>query len=133
MSQCDFYLLTNLIIFFSKSKWSNISFRYFIFTFVQNFKPPKKKKKRLVVTCVFECLQSHCHILKELREFLCTMDAISIFGKNSLIFSFVGYGLVTKWLEAECTFEEVVEKTNRQKMNVNFFTTKLGWIISPRF
>jgi hypothetical protein len=134
MSQCDFYLFTNLIIFFSKSKWSNISFPCFIFTFVQNFKPPNKfLKKRLVMTCVFECFQSHCHILKELHEFLCTMDAINIFGKNSLIFSFVGYGLVTKWLGAECTFEEVVEKTNCQKMNVNFFTTKLRWIVSPRF
>jgi hypothetical protein len=54
------------------------------------------------------------------------MDAISIFGKNSLIFSFVRYGLVTKSFGAKCTFEEVVEKTKRQKMNVNLFTTKLG-------
>jgi hypothetical protein len=68
----------------------------FYFHICAKFQTTKKKKKRLVVTCVFECLQSHCHILKELREFLCTMDAISIFGKNGLIFSFVGYGLVTK-------------------------------------
>ncbi len=44
-----------------------------------------------------------------------------------------GYGLVTKTLEVGCTFEEVAEKTKCQKMNVNPFTTKLGWIISPTF
>jgi hypothetical protein len=46
----------------------------------------------------------------------------------------VGYGLVTKSLGAGCTFEEVRrEKTKCQKMNVNPFTTKLRWIISPNF
>ncbi len=80
------------------------------------------------MTCVFECCQSHCHILQELHEFFTIMSAITMFGKSSFIFNFVGYGygLVTKLLEVGCTFEEVAEKTKRQNMNVNLFTTKLG-------
>jgi hypothetical protein len=50
---------------------------------VQNFKP----KKRLEMTCVFECFQSHCHILKELLEFLHMMGhAITTFGE---VFSYL--------------------------------------------
>jgi acyl CoA:acetate/3-ketoacid CoA transferase beta subunit len=75
---------------------------------------------------VFEYFQSQCHILKELHEFLHMMGAITIFGKNNCIFNIVNYGLVTKSLGAGCTFEDVAEKTNCQKMNMNFFTTKLG-------
>jgi hypothetical protein len=45
------------------------------------------------------------------HEFLHMMGALTIFGKNSFIFSFVGYGLVTKSLRVGCTFEMVVEKT----------------------
>jgi hypothetical protein len=52
-------------------------FSYLFFPFVQNF----KSEKRLVMTCVFECLQSHCHILKELLEFLHILSAITIFGE----------------------------------------------------
>jgi hypothetical protein len=48
------------------------------------------------------------------------MSAITIFEKNNLILNIVDYGLVTKSLGAGCTFEEVAEKTNCQKMNVNF-------------
>jgi hypothetical protein len=70
------------------------------------------------VTCVFECFQSQCHILKELHEFLHMMGAITIFEKNNFIFHIVDYGLVTKSLGAGCTFEEVAEKTNCQKMNM---------------
>ncbi len=40
--------------------------------------------------------------------------------KHKLIFNIVDYGLVTKSLGAGCTFEEVAEKTNCQKMNVSF-------------
>ncbi len=72
------------------------------------------------MTCVFECFQSHCHILKELHDFLCMMGAITIFGKNSFRFRFVDYGQMTKSLEAQCTFEKVAEKTKCRKMNVNF-------------
>jgi hypothetical protein len=64
MSQHDFQFFGNLVIvFLQKKKLSNVPFLYLFFTFVQNFKTKKKKK------CVFECFQSHCHILKELREF----------------------------------------------------------------
>jgi hypothetical protein len=42
---------------------------YSFFIFCANF----QTKKRLIVTCVFECLKLCCHILKKLREFLCTM------------------------------------------------------------
>jgi hypothetical protein len=54
------------------------------------------------------------------------MGAITIFGKNSFIFSFVGYELVIKLLKDRCIVERVEEKTKFQKMNVNFFPTKLG-------
>jgi len=91
---------------------------------VQNFKP--EKKKRLIVICVFECFQSHCHMLKKLYEFLCMTSAISNFGKNSFIFNVVGYGLVIESLGPRCTLEEVAHKTKCQKMNVNLFPTKLG-------
>jgi hypothetical protein len=104
------------------------SLLYLFFTFMQNFKP--RKKKRLIMTCVFECFQSHCHIWK---DFLNMMGAIIMFGKNNFTWNFVGYGLVTKSLGVGCTFEEVAKKTKCQKMNVNIFTTKLGWIISPSF
>jgi hypothetical protein len=68
---------------------TNILFSYFFFTFVQNFKTKKKKKKKLFMACVFECFQSHCHILKKSHNFLCMMGAITIFGKSIFIFSFV--------------------------------------------
>jgi hypothetical protein len=48
------------------------------------------------------------------------MSAITIFETNSFTFNFVDYELVTKSIEARCTFEEVGEKTKYQKMNVNF-------------
>jgi hypothetical protein len=39
--------------------------------------------------CAFECSQSHCQIFKELHEFLCLTGALTIFGEDSFIFSFV--------------------------------------------
>jgi hypothetical protein len=48
------------------------------------------------MTCVFECFQSHCHILKKLHEFLCMVGGLTIFGEINFIFNFVNYGLVTK-------------------------------------
>jgi hypothetical protein len=44
--------------------------------------------------------------LKELYEFF---YALTIFGENSFIFSFVGYGMVTKSLRVGCTIEEMEE------------------------
>ncbi len=70
---------------------------------------------------VFVCFQSHCHILKELHEFLHRMGAITIFEKNNLIFNccglWIGDKVTWSWV---CPFEEAAEKTNCQKMNVNF-------------
>jgi hypothetical protein len=43
------------------------------------------------MTCVFECFQSDCHIVKELDFFFCMMDALIIFEENNFIFSFVDY------------------------------------------
>jgi len=76
------------VTFFSKKKVIKYSLFIFIFHICANFKTQKKKKK-LVMTCVFECFQSHCHILKELYEFLCMMGAITIFEESIFIFSFV--------------------------------------------
>jgi hypothetical protein len=64
------------------------------------------------MTCVFECFESHCHILKELHTFLPMMGAITIFGEN--IFWFCGDKV--SW--AGCTCVEVAEKIKCQKMNV---------------
>jgi hypothetical protein len=58
--------------------------------------------------------------LKELHEFLHTMSAITNFRKNSFIFSFVDYGLITNSFGVGCTFGEVAKKTKCQKMNVKF-------------
>jgi hypothetical protein len=41
--------------------------------------------------CAFECFQSHSHIFKELYECLCMMGALTIFGEDSFIISFVTY------------------------------------------
>jgi hypothetical protein len=91
-----FIFFANLMIFFSKSKWSNISFPYLFFTFVQNFKPKRKKEKDISWHMYMNVFNHIVTLLKELHEFLCTIDAINIFGKNSLIFSFVSYGIGDK-------------------------------------
>jgi hypothetical protein len=70
MSQRDLYFLANLMIFFSKKKSKYFLFR-FIFHICAKFQT--KEKKKLFMACVFECFQSHCHVLK---EFLSMMDAI---------------------------------------------------------
>jgi hypothetical protein len=80
MLRHDFQFFSNIMTFFSPKKRSNSPFSYLLFTFVQIFKP--KKEKKLVVTCVFECFQSQCHILKELHEFLGMMGAITMFVKK---------------------------------------------------
>ncbi len=114
MFQHDFQFFTNLMIF--SQNINKNPFSYLILKFLYNFKP----KKNLVMACVFECFQSHGHILKELNEFYLMKDAITIFEKNIFIFSFVDYGLVTKSLGVGCTFEEVAKETKCQKVNVNF-------------
>jgi hypothetical protein len=64
---------------------------YSFFIFCANF----QTKKRLIVTCVFECLKLCCHILKKLREFLCTMSALTIFLVN--IVSYLILWLMDWW------------------------------------
>ncbi len=53
------------------------------------------------------------------------IDAIITFGENSFIFSFVGYGLVTKSLAAECTLEKVAEKTKMSKDEYEYFHNQI--------
>jgi hypothetical protein len=69
-----------------KKKWVKYSHFIFIFHF---YAKNLTQKERLIMTCVFECFQSHCHILKELHEFLCMMGVIFICRENVFIFSFV--------------------------------------------
>jgi hypothetical protein len=115
MLQHDFQFFANIMTFFSPKKRSNSPFSYLLFTFMQIFKP-KKKKKKLIMTCAFECFQSHCHILKELHEFLGMRGAISMFWKNSFIL------WVMDWWQSHLGFgahsKEVVEKAKCQKTNV---------------
>jgi hypothetical protein len=48
------------------------------------------------MVCAFERFQLHCHILKELHNFLPMMGAIIIFEESVFIFSFVIMNLITK-------------------------------------
>jgi hypothetical protein len=82
----DFLLKKNYWSFSQKK--SKYSLFIFIFHICANF---QFLFYFLVVTCVFECFQSHCHILKELYEFLWMMSAIIIFEESSFIFSFVSH------------------------------------------
>ncbi len=70
------------------------------------------------MTCVFECFQSNCHILKKLHEFLCIMGAF--FGEYNFIINFVGYGLMTKSHGVRCTFEEVGGESKMSKDECEF-------------
>ncbi len=54
------------------------------------------------MTCMFECFQSHCHILKELHDVFGMMSASTIFGEGGFVFNFVSYGLMTKPLGVGC-------------------------------
>jgi hypothetical protein len=112
MFQHSFQYFANLVTFFSQKKVMK-----FLFHICAKFQT--KIFLFLIMACVFECFLSHCQILKELHDLFCMMGAITSFGKNSFIFNFVDYGLVTKSFGARCTFEEVAKKTECQKMNVN--------------
>jgi hypothetical protein len=67
MFQHDIRFFANLMTFFSKQK-KVIKCLIFIYIFHTRAKFQTKKNK-MVMTCVFEIFQSHCHILKELNEF----------------------------------------------------------------
>jgi hypothetical protein len=64
MSQHGFQFFVNLMIFFSKRKFDQVFHLFLFFHICAKF----QTKKRLVMTHVFECFQSHCHILKKLHE-----------------------------------------------------------------
>jgi len=81
---------------------------------VQNF----KRKK-------YECFQSHYHILKELHEFLCMMGAITIFGKNSFIFNFGGYELMTKSFRDRVHIRGGGRENKMSKYECEFFLAEL--------
>jgi hypothetical protein len=121
-----------MIFFLQKKeeKWSNIPFSFYFFTFVQNYKPKKKTSHEM--KCVFECLQSHCHILKELHKFLHMMGAITNFQKNNSI-SYCGLWMGDKvtWGWVHIWEGGIENKLSKDECEV--FTTKLGWIISPSF
>jgi hypothetical protein len=58
-----------LNIFLNKN--DQVFFFHIYFSHMCKISSQEKKKKKLIMTCVFECFQSHCHILKELHEFFC--------------------------------------------------------------
>jgi hypothetical protein len=71
--------------FFSKQM-----IKYYLFIFIFHIcANSQTQKKNLIMTCVFDCFQSLCNILKELHVFLCMMGAITIFEESIFIFSFV--------------------------------------------
>jgi hypothetical protein len=76
--------------------------------------------------CVFECFQSHHHILKELHEyFLHMMGAIIISEKSSFMFYFVCYGLMTKSLGGWVHILGGGRENKMSKDECEFFTSKL--------
>jgi hypothetical protein len=119
MFQHDFQFFANLMIFFLKQK-SNIPFSYLFFTFVHIFKPKKKEKKTSHDMCIWMFSITLSHFERITWIFAYDGCHNYFFEINYLMFNIVDYGLVTKSLGAECTFEEVAEKINCQKMNVNF-------------
>jgi hypothetical protein len=65
MSQHDFQFFGNLMTVFSKKKKV---IKYSLFIFIFHIRA-KFLNQKIEIKCVFECFQSHCHILKELQEF----------------------------------------------------------------
>jgi hypothetical protein len=65
------------------------------------------------MTCVVECFQSHCHISKELHEFLQMMGAIIIFGENIFIFSFV----IIDWWQSQLGWVHIWGGGRENKMS----------------
>ncbi len=63
MSEHDFQFFENLMIFFSKHESDQVFIFHIYFSHLCKISNQKK------ANCVFECFQSHCHILKELHEF----------------------------------------------------------------
>jgi hypothetical protein len=74
MLQYDLHLKKYNDFFLPKKKYQ--IYFYFIFIF-------QTKERRFIMTCIFECFQSHRHILQELHEFFSIMSAITMFRKSS--------------------------------------------------
>jgi len=113
--------------FFSLKKSDQIFPYHVYFSHLCKISDPKKKKK-LLIACVFECFQSH---FERVTWIFAHEGCHNHFVQSSLIFSFVGlvtWGWVHIW-----GGNPKKKKRNCQKMNVNLFTTKLGWIVSPSF
>jgi len=53
------------------------------------------------------------------------MGVLSIFGEGNFIFSFVGYGLVTKSLGVGCTIEEVAKEKKMSKDECESFYNQI--------
>jgi hypothetical protein len=84
--------------FFSKKKVIKIFPFHIYFSHLCKI---SNQKKPLVMTCVFECYQSQCHILKELHEFLHMMGAITIFEfkkKNWCCGLWIGDKVTWRWV-----------------------------------
>jgi len=47
-----------------------IKYSLFMFFFFSHLCKISNQKNKVIMTCVFECFQSHRHILKDLHEFL---------------------------------------------------------------
>jgi len=72
MLRHDFQFFANLMTFFSPKKWLNVHFSYLFLHLCKISHPKKKKKKRLITTCVFECFSI----------------TLSHFGKSTWIFAY---------------------------------------------
>ncbi len=55
--------------------------------------------------------------------------ALTIFGENGFIFSFVGYGMVTKSLRIGCTFEEVEKEKKKSINEYESISNQIRWIM----
>jgi len=122
MLQHDFQFFVNLMSFSFLKKWSNISFSFY-FSHLSKFSNQKKMWRFSITLSHFE----------EFHEFLYMMGAITISGKNSFIFNFVGYELVTKSLGGLVHIWGGGRENKMSKYGCELFPTKLEWIISPSF
>jgi hypothetical protein len=73
---------------------------------MQNFLPKKKKKETRHDMCIWMFSITLLYSEKNyMNFFVYDGGVLTIFGEGTFVFNFMGYGLVTKSLEAECTFE----------------------------
>jgi hypothetical protein len=111
---------------FCQKKWLNILFSYLFFTFMQNFKPKKRKKDSswYVYLNVFNGIVT---FWKNYMNFFAYNGCHNHFWRKHFHIFFCDYRLVTKSVVLDAHLKRC-QKKKCQKMNVNIFTTKLGWI-----